>query len=500
VVTADESCLEMTTLTNPLAVDEEPARSSSMRRTWVLDNDDGDALAGNASPTFEVEKGHVPGASQKEGLERLPIKGLLAFSVPFYVAGPSCTGTSQYSHYVCMAETLLGLTSVNYVLASLLSRLPNMEGVFYETMLGWFAANCFVLLAQHKTWSAINSFERLAPSVIPRLLSTEVLTKTADQVTQWKMDTPKNQQRKLGFFTGYFVVLFLLAIVSASHLTTQNLNATELVTIAIAVATSPVYIAATGMPWLLSPVLFTAAADQVRQITLQLTESSIESVNFDECIRSIHRVDADITQLAKYARWLCLQTIIGNACAALPWAVVGLGPQPPADHWWSGNNPIGLNFSYACCVNSVLFVLFGISTAAYAASITSCCDELRDSVNRLRASPQLEQQRPSDVMTRDVTMATGIHAIRIATPEELAKIDNLLSYIDGMNQGSGMGFCLPVSLHLPLLPKIELKKKISYALVANTAVSAVSVMGVLFTTLLHSIEPGAEEMGGSASN
>lgn len=353
-----------------------------------------------------------------------------------------------------MATTLLGLTSVNYFLASLLADLPNMSGVFWETMLGWAVANCIILIAQHKTWQAINC-EDTGHSVVTRLLYTNVLADTADTVRKWKMDTVKKQQGKLAWFTIYWLILVLMACWLV-----RDLGTAEITALVLAVLTAPIYIAATGIPSLLSAVLFAAVADHVRQITRRVHSSTAASLSFDEVIECVHLVDADITKLATYAKWLCLQTVIGNACAGMPWAIVGLGPQPPADHWWTG-----YHFSYIFCGNCICFVLFGISTVSAAAKITECCDQLRDAINRMR-----------------VSASPARFNLAVASPEQVLNINSLLDYMDGLNEGAGMGFCIYV--------------KISYSLLANVAVSVASVLGVLFTTLLHFVE---ETGAGSSS-
>jgi hypothetical protein len=445
------------------------------RCTWTQYDDESDAT----SPTFEVESGRTKsGLAQsqqpQDRLARVPIKGLLTFSVPLYMVGYSnyADVSRLHWHWACLVMNALGLTSMNYFLATFFSSLPNMEGVFWETMLLWAISNTIVLFTQHKTWDTIND-GRLELSVVTRLLtSTDVLAATADKMKKWKMATAKEQRRQLGLFTVVFcafcTVLFVPCFVSARVFRTK-----EAVALVIALVTAPLYIAATGMPWLLGSVLFEVAGDQVRQITEQVKGFNARSLDFNECIRSIHRVDADISELANFARWLCLETVFGYIFAGLPWAVVGLGPQPPTDHWWSGNNMLGLPLSYACCFFCMCFVLFGIWTAAASAAVTTACDELRDALNRLRASSggAGESSRAD---------------IYIATPDEVSKIENLLAYIDGLNEGAGMGFSL-------------VGVKITYSLVANALISFGSVMGVLFATLLHFVHVDAVDLPSSNS-
>jgi hypothetical protein len=61
-----------------------------------------------------------------------------------------------------------------------------------------------------------------------------------------------------------------------------------------------------------------------------------------------------------------------------------------------------------------------------------------------------------------------------------------LAYIDGLNEGAGMGFSL-------------VGVKITYSLVANALISFGSVMGVLFATLLHFVHVDAVDLPSSNS-
>eukprot|EP01045_Picozoa_sp_COSAG04_P021083 COSAG04_NODE_2231_length_4481_cov_7.647649_5_plen_294_part_00 len=291
-----------------------------------------------------------------------------------------------------------------------------------------------------------------------------MLPETAQIVQTWRMDTAKKQQTKLASFTVYFsafmVVLGLL--VASRRGAGFAWTSDEITTLIIACVTAPMYIAATGMPTFISVALFNAMADPVLQMTRRVQSSVAATVDFDELMHEIHMVDADITKLVEYAKWLCLQTVIGNACAGMPWAIIGLGPQPPADHWWTK-----WYLSHICCANCIGFVLLGIWTAFQAAKITDRCDQLRDAVNRLRVSSSPEG---SDV--------------RVASPDQMLAINDLLNYMDGLNEGAGMGLCC-------------LWVRVSYSFVANVGVSAASVLGILFTTLLRFV---AETGTGSGSS
>ena len=432
----------------------------------------GALLAQAEKPTrTQTEQTHMP----QPDTVCLPIDGLRNFSMPIYVSEPPRdsdnsdgmgeAGHSSFGCYACMAVTLIGLTSMNYFLASLIASLPNMSGIFWETMLGWGVANCIILLAQHKTWEAIQCEDTTGSnSVVTRLLYTNVLPETAQIVRTWRMDTAKKQQTKLASFTVYFsafmVVLGLL--VASRRGAGFAWTSDEITTLIIACVTAPMYIAATGVPTFISVALFNAMADPVLQMTRRVQSSVAATVDFDELMRDIRTADADITKLVEYAKWLCLQTVIGNACAGMPWAIIGLGPQPPADHWWTK-----WHLSYICCANCVCFVLLGIWTAFQAAKITDRCDQLRDAINRLRVSGSPESGN-----------------LRVASPEQMLAINNLLNYMDGLNEGAGMGLCL-------------FWVRVSYSFVANVGVSAASVLGILFTTLLRFV---AETGTGSSSS
>eukprot|EP01045_Picozoa_sp_COSAG04_P005314 COSAG04_NODE_244_length_18980_cov_6.382501_15_plen_264_part_01 len=224
----------------------------------------------------------------------LPIDGLRNFSMPIYVSEPprdsddsdgmeelghssfGCFAVVMwFGHYACMAVTLIGLTSMNYFLASLIASLPNMSGIFWETMLGWGVANCIILLAQHKTWEAIQCEEDTSNSVVTRLLYTNVLPETAQIVRTWRMDTAKKQQTKLASFTVYFsafmVVLGLL--VASRRGAGFAWTSDEITTLIIACVTAPMYIAATGVPTFISVALFNAMADPVLQMTRRVQSS-----------------------------------------------------------------------------------------------------------------------------------------------------------------------------------------------------------------------------------
>ena len=109
-------------------------------------------------------------------------------------------------------------------------------------------------------------------------------------------------------------------------------------------------------------------------------------------------------------------------------------------------------------------MLVGIWSLTRLAKITSECQALADAINRLRR----------------VEGPGGANDISMASTDELMKIEALVSYVKGMNRGQGMGFAIK-------------RKRITFTLVLDIAVTVASVMAVAFPMMLGVIEVEGED-------
>ena len=158
------------------------------------------------------------------------------------------------------------------------------------------------------------------------------------------------------------------------------------------------------------------------------------------------------------------------------WLIVSVAPRPPfSDCEWSDcdlmNDLWGAghwyNFFFNPYLMAVLAVVFSgvtIYTLFAPARVTSACQRVAEAVNDLR-----------------ITAKHGEPA-KLATPEQLQRIEGLKRYINELNRDQGLGI-------------VFLRKRITYTLVMGMLIQTVSAMVVINTTLMSIVHAEKGEEG-----
>ena len=385
----------------------------------------------------------------------LPVAGLLEVTLPWVVAlgRPSSRG----AHYAALAVWLVHALSFISCFASVISSLPKMSGVFYETMIGWTAHICLAALLQRKTWEALYPQEEGEPAFIGELLRSEVLPDTAESLRRLKVATATQAKAQIAFGV-VFSIATVGGVMLALHVWFQRLTAAQMLAVGVSLAATPLAAAVHSLPPVLSSALCSAMADRVRRITLSVRATTAATADYQRLIREIQKTDEDIARLEEYLRWVYVQTVVGGACNAGPSFIIGFGPRPPAGHGYT-EHKLYLFFVFAGAVQ----VLVGIWSLAKGAKITSACQDLGEAINKLRASRSQESGE-----------------VTVATSDQILQINNLRYFIRDFNRGQGMGFALK-------------RKKITYTLVLDMVGLAASAIVVVSPILLGMVTVEEEQ-------
>ena len=192
----------------------------------------------------------------------------------------------------------------------------------------------------------------------------------------------------------------------------------------------------------------------MRQITLAVKATTASTADYGSLIRDISKADETISKLGDLGGWLCAQVMAAHGQGALACASIGFGPASPPGHWWTT-----WHMAEVCVGLTFCNVLVGIWSLTRLAKITSECQALADAINRVEGPG-------------------GANDISMASTDELMKIEALVSYVKGMNRGQGMGFAIK-------------RKRVTFTLVLDIAVTVASVMAVAFPMMLGVIEEDA---------
>ena len=122
------------------------------------------------------------------------------------------------------------------------------------------------------------------------------------------------------------------------------------------------------------------------------------------------------------AQWLCLKAVLGNGVfLAGSCAFVALEPDPPPGHWWRE-----YYMRWLFVLSSLLLLHGALASLMAPAKVTTACQELGEAINDLTAT-----EGPG-----------GADDVKMASQEQLLRIERLHGYVKGLNRGQGMGFTL----------------------------------------------------------
>eukprot|EP01043_Picozoa_sp_COSAG02_P072833 COSAG02_NODE_13903_length_1332_cov_2.209246_1_plen_390_part_10 len=372
----------------------------------------------------------VGGGDDAPLLVPLPVAGLLEVTLPWTTAlgRPSSTAAHRAALAVCLVANVAGA----FWFASMISSLPNMGGVFAETLVGVTAFHCSTALSQHKTWEALYQ-QGAEPVFVGELLRSEVLPDTAKSLRRLKFATAKQAKAHIVLTHSVGTIVLFGGLALALHFWSQPLTTVQMLALGVYLAARPMAAAVDAVPLVLADALCCAMADRVRQITLSVREMTAATADYQRLIREIQKADEDIGRLAEYLRWVYAQQVLGGGvCGAGPCFIVGFGPRPPAGHPYTEHR---LHLVFV--VIGAALVLQAIWSLSHGAKITSACQDLGEAINKLRASRSKESGE-----------------VTVATSDQILQINNLRYFVRDFNRGQGMGFALK-------------RKKITYTLVLD---------------------------------
>ena len=100
---------------------------------------------------------------------------------------------------------------------------------------------------------------------------------------------------------------------------------------------------------------------------------------------------------------------------------VALEPDPPPGHWWRE-----FHMRWLFVAISLFYLFPALWRLMAPAKVTTACQELGEAINDLTAT-----EGPG-----------GADDVKMASQEELLRIERLHGYVKGLNRGQGMGFTL----------------------------------------------------------
>jgi hypothetical protein len=394
----------------------------------------------------------------------LPVDGLREFTLPFALAGFGRATEAKHRAWLAIFLALVN-TCCHYIIAEGVSSLPKMSGEFWPVYIVFGCTGCLTVAVVHRVWAALEFGADGRPghdTFIGGLLRAEVTKSTAaalrrSPTTRDFVSVPR--AKRFPAIQAIFGIMLMAALGYGIH-AHRGLQDWELAMLAIAVPTAALWIPCIfNISQPLLEVLSAAAADQVRQITLAVKATTASTADYGSLIRDISKADETISKLGDLGGWLCAQVMAAHGQGALACASIGFGPASPPGHWWTT-----WHMAEVCVGLTFCNVLVGIWSLTRLAKITSECQALADAINRLRR----------------VEGPGGANDISMASTDELMKIEALVSYVKGMNRGQGMGFAIK-------------RKRITFTLVLDIAVTVASVMAVAFPMMLGVIEVEGED-------
>ena len=269
-------------------------------------------------------------------------------------------------------------------------------------------------------------------------------------------------------YTGITVAVAYEALPDAPH-------AHELAAAALFVAlfAGPVCVGAQSI-LLTQAAAFALAEDSVEQLAVRTRRATAASVDFDDLADGVYRTHVATTKLSRLMEPSVLQQALANLLVVGWFVVMSVAPRPAYsdcerpdcdlmnDLWGAGH---WYNFFFNPYLLAVLAVVASgltIYTLFAPARVTSACQRVAEAVNDLR-----------------VTAKDGEPA-KLATPEQLHRIEGLKRYINELNRDQGLGI-------------LFLRKRITYTLVMGMLIQTVSAMVVINTTLMSILHAENDE-------
>ena len=246
-----------------------------------------------------------------------------------------------------------------------------------------------------------------------------------------------------------------------------------LAAVAFAVLTVPMVVNAVA-PGLITSVAFVLAEDRVEQLALRTRGTTAATANFDALTDGVYQAHVATAELSQLLEPNVLSFTVVMFVNVAEWLIVSVAPRPAySDCGWSDcdlmNDLWGAGHWYNFFFNPYLMAVLAVVASGLTiytlfapARVTSACQRVAEAVNDLR-----------------VTAKDGEPA-KLATPEQLHRIEGLKRYINELNRDQGLGI-------------LFLRKRITYTLVMGMLIQTVSAMVVINTTLMSILHAEKDE-------
>ena len=246
-----------------------------------------------------------------------------------------------------------------------------------------------------------------------------------------------------------------------------------LVAVAFAVLAVPMFVnVAAAM--LITSVAFVLAEDSVERLASETRRTTAASADFDALTDGVYQAHVATAELSQLLEPNVLSFTVLMFVNVAEWLIVSVAPRPAySDCGWSDcdlmNDLWGAGHWYNFFFNPYLMAVLAVVASGLTiytlfapARVTSACQRVAEAVNDLR-----------------VTAKDGEPA-KLATPEQLHRIEGLKRYINELNRDQGLGI-------------LFLRKRITYTLVMGMLIQTVSAMVVINTTLMSILHAEKDE-------